>query len=746
MNTENTNLVKFRGVIETSRFISENFKIYTVDVDKKIYPNIKSNKNNEYIIVGDFASLMIGIDYKIDAYVTINPKFGLQYKVKYIRQDKPTNINSAKKFLNAIITENETDTLLSVYPNIIDKVIKNDLGDIDLNKLKGIKEIKFNKIKMKIIENFCLIDLVDKFGGYIEMSIIKKLYDKYASVETIEKQLKIDPYKCLCKLSRIGFKTADGILLNLEHYGKELKKPIFDYDLKTSVQRMKSCLNFILEENEKSGNTNMSIENARRECGKLVPQCITLFVKVIKNNDDIYIDSKTKTMSTKNAYETELYITKSIKSLLKNKIEWKLPIELYREADGYSMTDEQMNTLKMMCQNNIGILTACAGCGKSASVQSFINMLEDNNKTYILMTPTGASSEVLSEFTKREAGTIHRQLDYNPSNKNSWGYNQTNKLPYDVVIIDEFSMVDIYLFKHLLDAIDINKTKLLLVFDSYQLSSVGCGNLAQDLLSSKIIPTTLLTHIFRYNEGGLMQVVTSIRNSKEFLPSDFKGTKIFGTKKDFIYSETNQIYLIRQILKIYNKLLNDGYDLQDIIILSSQNKGDYGTKAINKAIQYMLQKKHSTRFVMRGDTKFHEGDKVIQVLNNYKAKDIYDDKQTIFNGNMGIISQVRYNQIVVTFKGNKQLVYEKENLDQLELAYSITTHKSQGSSCKQVIMVAPKSHTFMLNSNLLYVGGTRARERVFLLGNITTINRAIKKKENLQRNTYTKYMLLDETV
>jgi len=472
-----------------------------------------------------------------------------------------------------------------------------------------------------------------------------------------------------------------------------------------------------------------------------------LFVKVIKDNEDIHIDEKTKTMSTNEAYDTELYIAKTLKVMLKNKTLWNMPLEMYREVDGYNMTDEQMNTLQMMCENNIGILTAPGGCGKSASVQSLIHMLEDNEKSYSLMTPTGASSEVLSSFTHREAATIHRSLLYNPSlGDDPWGYNENCKLDCDIVIVDEFSMVDIYLFKHLLDAIDLNKTKLLLVFDAYQLSSVQCGNLAQDLLSSKIIPTTLLTHIFRYNEGGLMQVVTHIRNSEEFLSSDFKGNKIFGEKRDFIYSEVNQMYIISQVVKIYTKLLKDGYGIEEIMILSAQNKGDYGTKAINKRIQYILQKKKPTKFVMRGDTNFHEGDKVIQCINNYKVKDIYDEETQIFNGNIGIVSKVNYNSLIVTFKGNKSLVYSKEDLFQLELSYCISCHRSQGSSCKQIIMVAPKAHTFMLNSNLLYVGGTRARERVFLLGNIVTINRAIKKKENLLRNTYTKEMLLDDEI
>lgn len=735
------NIIEFKAMVSVSRYISEEFKIYTVDVDTIKYPNVKPNKSGDFIIVGNMPSLVPNTEYSIKAKIEINKNYGIQYKISSIRVDKPTTFESSKKFLSEILTEKQAETLLNVYPNIIDKVIKNDLDDIDLSKLHGIGEFIFNNIRSNIVENFCLIELVDKFGGYIEMSVIKKLYDEYSSTKTVENELKKAPYSCLCKLSRIGFKTADAILLNLEKYKKEKEgKSYFEYDLKTSKQRMNSCLNYILEENEASGNTKMTIERARKECKILVPECITLFVEVIKDNEDINIDNATKTISTKEAYDTELYIALCIMKLKGAKTTWSMPTELYREVEGFNMTDEQMKTLDMMCKNNIGLLTAPAGSGKTSSVQGLINMLEDNNKSYILMTPTGASSEVLADSTGREAGTIHRQLCYNPLE--GWGYNSNNKLTEDIVIIDEFSMVDIYLFRHVLEAIDLDKTKLLLVFDSFQLASVGCGNIAQDLLSSEVVPTTLLTHIFRYNEGGLMQVVTHIRNGEEFLPSNFTGTNIFGSKKDFIFSEVFQEKIPNQVLKIYDKLLSrDGYGIEDIMILSSQNKGDYGTKAINKTIQAVLQKKNATKFIMRGDAKFHEGDKVIQTVNNYKAKDIHDEETNIFNGNVGIISKVKWDEIVVTYKGNKHIVYSKEDLSQLDLAYCISVHRSQGSGCKQIIVIAPKAHTYMLNSNLLYVAGTRAKERVFMLGNIPTVNRAIKKKENLQRDTYLQGLL-----
>ena len=726
------------------RFNSENYKIYVVEVNKEVYPNIKGNKKEEIVLVGNIPNLIPSLEYKIQSYIEVNKNWGIQYSVKSIKQDKATDLESSRKFLNAIINPNYVDTLLSVYPNIIDKIIKNDLSDINLNKTKGVKDATFDKIKKAVIENFALIELVDLFNGLISINVIKKLYKQYTSVKIVKKQLQINPYKCLCNLSRIGFKTADKILLELDNESRNKENCQFKFseELITSKQRMKACINYILEENELSGNTKITIQELRKQSNELTPQCINNFVDIIKENDeDIYVNNELKCISSSKAIKTEQYISDTILKMKKNSVVWNINTELYREDNGFVLTDEQMGTLNSVCDFNISILTACGGSGKTASVNNLLNMLDDNNKSYMLCTPTGKSSEVLAEQTNREAGTIHRQLKFNPKKENPWTYNENNKLDVDVVIVDEFSMVDIYLFKHLLEAIDIDRTKLLLVFDSYQLPSVGCGNIAQDLLDSKVIPTIQLTKIFRYNEGGLMQVVTKIRNGEEFLNSDFNGVKIFGTQKDFVFVELQQQQIVNQVLKVYTKLIKDEFSINDIMVLSSQNKGDYGTKSINKSIQYMLQKNKKNRFVIYGDNKFFKEDKVIQIVNNYTAQTPTGVETEIFNGNTGIVIDVDWNSITVDFGKGKYITYDKSELSQLELGYCISIHRSQGDASKQIICVAPKSHNFMLNSNLLYVAGTRAKQRVYMLGNIITINRAIKKKENLNRDTWLKELL-----
>ena len=735
-------IIKFKATVNRKMFDNgKDYKIYSMNVNTNIYKNIIVNKQYGTIsLVGNIPDLIPEREYEITATVTNSKKYGINYKMKTICRPKPTDIDSSYEFLKEILSEKQAKVLLDVYPDIVDKIINNDLDDIDLNKTKGIKQATFDKIKEKVVENFTLIDFVKEFGGLLDMGVCKKLYTTYGSLSTVRKMLKQHPYKCLCNLSRVGFKTADSILLKLEENSKDNKDGFkFNFELKGSKERLKACLDFIMQENESNGNTKMKIEEARKECGKLVPECVGLFVELIKSESDtIHVDNETKSISSKIAYNTEMYIKDFIKEMLKNKVAPMMTnYEAFRNVEGFNMTDDQLNTSKMMCENSIGILTGGGGSGKSFSVKGFLNLLDSKGKTYLLMTPTGASSKVLANYTGRECGTIHRQLGYHPNGEdNPWEYNKTNKLDVDYVIIDEFSMVDIYLFSHVIDAIDTNKTKLLMIYDPYQLPSVGCGNLAQDFLSSGMIPVNSLTKIFRYAEGGLATVASDIRSGNKFINDNEKKPKMFGERRDFAFLPVEDDKIIYNAVKIYEKLIKSGYTDKDIMILSSQNVGDKGTKAINKMIQSYKQKQKKTNFLMRGETKFHLGDKVIQVVNNYRAKNKYgEEKENIFNGNSGVIVSVSWDNLIVDF-GDKEIMYTKDDLSQLELGYCITTHKSQGDSSKQVVVLVPKAHTFMLNSNLLYVAATRAKERCFMLGNPATINRAIKKKINLTRDTY----------
>lgn len=690
----------------------------------------------------------IGIEYSITAKET-HSKYGYAYDVINIKRERPNSALDMSIFLQEILTPNQAEVLYNAYPNIVDLVVNNETDKIDLSKTKGIKEKTFEIIKKKIIDNFALSELVAEFKGSISFAMIKKLYNEYPSIQKIKEELKHNPYKCLCGISGIGFKTADSLLLDMQ------KSNIidFEFDLKTSKHRCLSCVLYLLDENEKDGNTNIDIVELKHQVDNFVPACCNHFVECIKDKS-IYFDKDSLKVSKQNTYETELFVADKIKEALQINNEWDFEIEEYRNRGEFVLSDEQLNSLKNVCKYNISILQGYAGSGKSSSVEMLIQLLIDKHKTFNIFAPTGRASKVISEYTNQPASTIHRGLGYRPPNL--WFYNKENKLETDVIIIDEFSMCDVWLAKHLFEAIDFKKTKLLLIGDSAQLPSVGCGNLLQDFISSKFIPTTTLTKIFRYGEGGLMTVATDVRNGNKYLDSNISNIEFFGNNKDYAFIPTQTDNICKNTVSLYKKLLSQGYTPADIQVLSSYNKGDCGSIKINNYIQKVANKNYGNdEFIEVGKTKYYIDDIVIQKVNNYKAKpyitnklsgldyDNYEEDNRVFiaNGEMGIIKEVSNHYAVIDFNG-VEVVYNKDEMFNIGLGYSISIHKSQGGSSKIIILLTPQSHIFMLNSNLIYVGLTRMKERCFHLGSADTVNIAIKKKANLTRNTFMEKLLI----
>jgi exodeoxyribonuclease V alpha subunit len=354
------------------------------------------------------------------------------------------------------------------------------------------------------------------------------------------------------------------------------------------------------------------------------------------------------------------------------------------------------------------------------------------------------AAKVLAEYAKYPASTIHRGLGYMPP---YWSYDESNKLPYDVVICDEFSMVDVFLDKRLLEAIDFTRTKLLMIGDSSQIPSVSAGNVFYDLINSKIVPIVSLTEIFRYGKGGILTVATKTRNCEEFLSNSLE-PQVFGEDKSYVFLHTPQDKVINRVVKTYNKLLKTGITIEDIMILSAYNIGDYGTLILNKYLQPVSNSnvRENGRYIQVGETKLYENDLVMQTANNYKAtryNNEYineDDETFVANGEIGTIIKIEYGKVIIQF--DEIVIYDKNDLINVKLAYSIGTIKSQGGQAKVVIMITPKAHTFMLNSNLMYVSLTRAKQKVFHFGEIDTVNRAIKKKADFNRQTFLKELLM----
>lgn len=740
--------IEFVGRVDRQIYSSDNYKMFAVNVDKEKYPNIKFTVYGNCTVAGDLHSLTPGAEYLIKATEKQGQK-GYLYNVINIKKTELHSEEDVYTFLQEILTFRQASELYKFYPNIVDLVIKGEADEVvDLNKLYGIKEYTFNCIKEKIIENYALYDLINEFKGVLTISMLKKLYTNYPSIEKIRSELRIHPYTCLCNLSRVGFKTADNLLLELEKE-KIIK---FDFDLRTSKERCLACMMFFLEENETNGNTRMTIPELRKQVLKLTPGCAKYFVDCInENKDDIYYDKESMDIALMSTWLTEVQIANSIKYGLSIRREWDFDWKKYQTNGEFNLSDEQIELLHYVCKYNVIILSGGAGMGKSASTGQLIQMLKDNNKSITLMTPTGKSAKVLTDFSGMEAKTIHRGLEYNP--QDGWIICEDNPLTCDVLLIDEFSMVSIDLMKHLIDAIDFNITKLVMIGDANQLPSIQAGNLLHDFLISNIIPTVKLTKVFRYGSGGILTVATDINNNNKFISDTCDKITYFGDNKDYAFIKSEDSKIINDVINVYKKIITKGingkvYKPEDIVVLTAYNKGDYGAVELNKKLQKIANNNYgSSKCFKYGDNVFYLGDLLIQNQNNYKAEvymgDDYAEKEETFiaNGECSIVTDINNNGYIVNELNGIKLKSYKKDFENISLSYSYTIHRSQGSTVKVVLVISPRSHMYMTNGNLLYVSVTRSSDYCFHFGLPSTINSSMGKKENFNRNTFMQELL-----
>lgn len=740
---------KFKGKMKKVVFKSETFKCYAMDVDINKYPEIQLNKYKNCTIIGDLPDLVENIEYEITA-VEKEGKYGLSYQVLNIKRDIPTTSEETYSFLASILTEKQAKTICDSYPNILEIIKENRLDDIDLSRLKGIKEYTFEIIKQKIVDNFYLADLIAKFQGYFTLSIVRKLYKVYTSTDMVEQALKEDPYSALTRISGVGFKTADKLLLDIEEVSdnnvKNGENPIIDfgYNIKTSKQRCLACVLYLLKKNEENGSTRANLIDLRSECLKLTPECINYFPEVVKDKN-IYLNKDKLEIALQRTYNTERYICDNILNRLKsNKNVWSFNVELYRNVNGIDLSDEQVELLRNVCKNNFTVLTAPAGCGKSFSTKALINMLKDNNKTFIQCSPTGKAAKKMSQYTGEQANTIHRTLMYKDG---KFEYNEGNKLMADVVIVDEIGMTDIYLFRSLLEAIDTN-TKIVLIGDSYQLNSVGCGALLRDLCKSENIPHVTFTKVFRMGVGGVLTACTYVRQNEKFLRKN-AFTQI-GEDKSYSFIPAKKEQMNDMIIALYKKLLETN-NLEDITVISSYNVGENGCVKLNQMLQPIANPNSliSNEFVKirqdKVDVKYYVGDLVIQNENNYKAKLFLGGnktKQTTFipNGTQGQIINIIDGDLIIGFE-NEIVYYSPEEIRQIKHSFALSAHKMQGSQNKIIIFCCPSSHMYFLSNNIIYTAISRAEERVYHFSDVKTMNIAMNKSDSDKRNTFLGDML-----
>ena len=648
--------------------------------------------------------------------------------------------------------------LVNHYPDILQNYIFQNICP-DLSNVPYVKEKRYIQIKNKVLNKKNLLLLFEMFDYNLNMKMLKQIYDKLIDYDIDDLKLFIynsiceDPYVFISNHVNLSLMEIDKNLLS----AYKINPNIFGYDIENSNKRIVAYVRFCLY-NHSNGSTSMPINSITQILHNkyqiyFLPEYFIDAIqcdifKINGDNISLYTD-----------YIQENNIACFIKDGLSHIDYWDIDINNYRNLNNCKLTNMQLSVLESINNNQITLLNGYAGCGKSLSVKAITNMLEDNNKTYKLLSPTAKAAKQLSDYTHRVASTIHYLifcecfdsnveidlLDLENTNVDAYkNFKSHNILDYDVLIIDESSMLSISLFNLLIKFIDIRKTKLVLIGDSYQLPSIQRGNLYQDLLDIKEISKITLDKIFRYTENGLTYVASNVRMSKPFLSlGDSTNIQHFGKSYEFHKCDTIP-ELLNSALNLFLDLANKGYGKEDVVVLTAKNVGDTGTYMINNLLQEALNPLNDGMdelqiTVNKQIIKFRPNDRIMNIKNNYELKPISSNSDSYYmltNGQTGIIQSIDMENetMVVDFDGSLYLL-DNEYFENLRLAYAFTIHKAQGSQFKNVIYITSTQDNFMTTSNLLYVAITRAQEHCYHFGSIHTINSGLYKKENLQRQT-----------
>lgn len=531
---------------------------------------------------------------------------------------------------------------------------------------------------------------------------LDKHYD--GDLKRFREDIKSNPYHVLIGICGMSFKYADTIIMRFKHVAPD------------AYCRCQYAVYDVLKCNEVDGNTRMTGAELAEGVYRLAGETMRHVVTVVCGDPLIHYEPKRHLVAFEQTYQDELLIANHLKKRLEHHEPIEHDIEQYRHDGNVELTDEQMAALRMVLDNDVCMINGPAGSAKSFTTRIILDMLDNLGKSYVCLTPTGISSKVMRGYTGCPASTIHMFL--------------TNVWNPDYVLIDEMSMVSVHLLAVLLSQIGY-EPKLIFIADNAQLASIQCGSLVQDMIDSGIIPRIELTKIFRYNSSGIVTMATDIRHGNcNHLTDDFP---------DYLFVPEDEFDPIGQVVEQYDWLIAEGYSVDDIVVLCPFKKTAHGTGVINTA----LSNKYNPNKPVRKNSPLKIGDKVVNL------KNCYDDgvDNMIANGDIGYLRNVTYDgkkkeaHIMVEFDCGLRDVH---SLSRIEPAMALTVHKIQGGSAKAVILYVGKAHDFFLSSNLLYVGVTRARERLIIIGDIDAIAQGVKVQQNTERNTWLKEMLSDD--
>lgn len=705
-------------------------------------------KDVRYTIVGFIPYVTEGKSLRVQGEWVNHAKFGNQLKVASYEEILPDSKIGIERYLSSgIITGIGPVTAKKIVDKFGEKTL--EILDEDINRLSEIEGIGQKKIKI-IQESYSsqkeIRNIMVFFHTYgITSNQCIKIYKKYGS-ESI-KVVKENPYILIEDIAGIGFKSADKIARSL---GIEDDSPF----------RIQSGINYIINEFCAKGNTYMPIE-------KLIKEAMDMLLKeradIEKNIYEATLEQKIKIEIINNEncvftmpyYYCELGVTKKIITLGTSKydnikIDINDEIQEFENLNSISFAPTQKEAIRGAFENGIEVITGGPGTGKTTIINCITHIFEKTSLKVFMAAPTGRAAKRMSEASGKEAKTIHRLLELGVVNDEQMKIFKREECPLecDVIIVDEASMIDIVLMNNLLKAVGLG-TRLIIVGDVDQLPSVGPGNVLKDIIESEIVKVVRLKDIFRQAEESMIIVNAHKINNGE-MPILNKKDKDFY----FINREKNEnvldtiIELVYKRLPKFNSNWNSKYHIQ---VLSPMRKGILGIVNLNEGIQQILNPKEDSKKELKfRDMIFRAGDKVMQTKNNYTLKwtrvsgSGEKNGEGIFNGDVGFIQDIDdKNNLIVIFDNERKVVYENMYLDELDLAYAITIHKSQGSEFPVVIIPIFMGPPLLMNRNLLYTAITRAKKLVVLVGSQKAMKFMINNNKSFDRYSGLRWRIMD---
>lgn len=696
----------------------------------------------EITCVGTFSAIAEGENIEATGEYTEHPTYGRQFKVDSFEEKAPEDEEAIERYLGSGAIKGIG---LALAARIVRRFKDDTFRIIEeeperLAEIKGISQRKAMEIANQVNEKRDLRQAMIFLQQYgITMNLAVKIYQAYG--QEIYEIIRQNPYRLADDIEGVGFRTADEIAARV---GIRM-----DSDF-----RVKSGILYTLLQASGEGHTYLPEEELTRRAARLLEVDAD---QVEKQYMDLAIERKIvlKQGSREDGAETQIYASTfyymeaNTAAMLKElnvtydvpEVEIEQRLRKIEKQTGMELDEHQVTAVKEAVRNGLLIITGGPGTGKTTTINTIIKYFELEGFDIFLAAPTGRAAKRMSETTGFEARTVHRMLELNGGAEGSGGFerNEQNPLETDVIIIDEMSMVDISLMYSLLKAIAVG-TRLILVGDVNQLPSVGPGSVLRDIIRSGVCNVVMLTKIFRQASTSDIIVNAHKINHGEEVVLDNKSMDFFFLKR---YDADVIINVVLQLIKQKLPKFVDAtpYDIQ---VLTPMRKGLLGVERLNTILQQYMNPPLSSKAEKEyGTTIFREGDKVMQTKNNYQLEweirspyGLSIEKGLgVFNGDMGIIRQINdfAELMTIEFDEGRMVEYPYKLLDELELAYAITIHKSQGSEYPAVVIPLLSGPAMLMNRNLIYTAVTRARKCVTLVGNEQTFYQMVQNTSQQKR-------------